>query len=134
MKSSGQFEAEINNEAVYLRACESVFDARAWIGRYLAFQWRGARIGPRPATPGEAYLGRAAPSPRRHDRPGDFDAAWSWLRPPTPHQNRKAPRSAKPGRNPLNFRGALSGNRSQLRPTPFPARNFNEILAQPKDV
>jgi hypothetical protein len=33
---------------------------------------------------------------------------WSGYTFPTPHQNRKAPRSANPGRNPLKIRGELS--------------------------
>lgn len=37
-----------------------------------------------------------------------FAAALVGLRPPDAAANRKAPRSAQPGRKPLNFRGTLS--------------------------
>ena len=50
---------------------------------------------------------------------------WSGYALPTPHQNRKAPRSAKPGRNPLNFRGALSRQ-------PEPALSLGQIQPPPR--
>lgn len=84
----------IKYEEVYLRAYDSVSEARASIARYLAFYNGGARIraltGARPT--------RLISARKRWRRPHDRRRAillqlWSGYALPTPQQNRKAPRS-----------------------------------------
>jgi putative transposase len=85
----------IKYEEVYLRAYDSVSQARASIARYLAFYNGGARI--RALTSGRPTRSISACNPWRqpHDgRRAILLQLWSGYALPTPQQNRKAPRSA----------------------------------------
>jgi putative transposase len=98
----------VKYEEVYLKAYQSVSEARASIGRYLHFY---NTLRPHLAldrqSPDEDYFWREKCRDGRMTIAPFLMQLWSGYALPPPHQKRKTSHSVQLGRNPLNFRGEL---------------------------
>ncbi len=81
----------VKYEEVYLRAYDSVSEARASIARYFAFSTSAGRIRRLTGARRARLTSARRPTRRRHSRRGDFDAALVGLRPPAAASKSQGP-------------------------------------------